>query len=214
MSQLGSPWIFTGIFCAAQEGTDSCLLPKQVGRCPPRNARPPCLKLPAGALPPFQPHSVLPTAPFRSPEPLPSDAGRRAESCWAFSASFVRPRCDQCSFLKYPGCETSSKAPSSPAQSTEQPAAGRDGDWCLHCPRLSSLHRGPHAATWSAPEQIQHRKTAAHGAQQCLLSAEQSRMLCCSTQSTASAAAAPGTRQKQKQGFGTAMFQQNVELQK
>lgn len=118
------------------------------------------------------------------------------------------------SFLKYPGCETSSKAPSSPAQSTEQPAAGGDGDWCLHCPRLSSPHRGPHAATWSAPERIQHRKTAAHGAQQYLLSAEQSRMLCCSTQSTASAAAAPGTRQKQKQGFGTAMFQQNVELQK
>lgn len=101
MSQLGSPWIFAGIFCAAQEGTDSCLLPKQVGRCPPRNARPLCLKLPAGALPPFQPHSVLPTAPFRSPEPLPSDAGRRAESCWAFSASFIRPRCDQCSFQKF-----------------------------------------------------------------------------------------------------------------
>lgn len=43
----------------------------------------------------------LPEAPFRSPEPFPLDAGRRAESCWAFSASFIGPQFDHCSFQKF-----------------------------------------------------------------------------------------------------------------
>lgn len=77
---------------------DSCLLPRQLRRCPSRKARLLCPKLPAGVLPSPAP---LCAAPCSLLEPQTSSLGCSAESFWAFSASFIGPQFDHCSFQKF-----------------------------------------------------------------------------------------------------------------